>query len=150
MIPKIISAREALTEQDILKVEFNLNSDLPISYKNFLLNQNGGHPQPDSFPIQDKSWDDYGQIDYFLCIDENDTYNLSSWVNRYQKRLPFGLIPIAVDPGGNLVCLAISGNETEKVFLWDHENEAGDGEQPSQENIHLISNSFTEFIGSFM
>ena len=31
------------------------------------------------------------------------------------------MLPIAVDPGGNLVLLAIEGEDTGKVFFWNHE-----------------------------
>jgi hypothetical protein len=62
--------------------------------------------------------------------------------------VPAGFLPLAVDPGGNLICLVISGTNTGKVYFWDHEEEVEEGQQPGYSNVYLIANSFNEFLNS--
>ena len=37
--------------------------------------------------------------------------------------MPESLIPLGDDGRGNQICLGVSGDETGKVFYWDHNNE---------------------------
>ena len=57
-------------------------------------------------------------------------------------------IPIADDPGGNAICLGMSGNERGKVYFWDHEMEADEGDEPTFENVYLVAESFASFLKS--
>ena len=142
----ITRSREPINEQDIVQLESMLGVSLPIPYRNFLLSHNGGRPKPAGFPIQNNPSDDHGLVDFFLCIKDKDIYNLPTWVKRYKNRIPSELIPIAVDPGGNLVCLAVAGNNIGKVHFWDHEEEADEGEIPDYGNVYLVADSFDEFL----
>lgn len=150
MAIELTHSREPLNEEDIAKLEILLGISLPIPYKNFLLSHNGGHPKLAGFYIQNNPSDNHGLIDYFLCIKEKDIYNLLTWIKRYKNRIPSDLIPIAVDPGGNLVCLTVTGNNIGKIYFWDHEEEADEGETPGYANIYPIANSFDEFVGSLI
>src|SRR5262249_51415156 len=66
-------------------------------------------------------------------------------------RIPRSLIWIMDDPGGNLICLGVSGPDRGRVYYWDHECEPGpdgwDGRVETAENIHLITGSFAQFLG---
>ena len=65
-----------------------------------------------------------------------------------QVRMPEELVPIAHDPGGNQICIAVAGPKTGAVYFWDHEEEADDDETPGYDNVYLIANSFNEFLNS--
>lgn len=136
----------SLSEADVRSLEKELGFSLPAEYKDFLLNHNGGWPEPNEFPIEDNPSDDRGRVHYFLCIEDGDEYNLMDWVVDYEGRLPPGLLPIACDPGGNLICLSVSGENAGTVYFWDHEEEAGPGETPSYENAYHVAESFGEFL----
>ena len=58
-----------------------------------------------------------------------------------EKRLPDYFVPIAHDPGGNLICISCSETENGFVYFWDHENEGNN-------NVYLISKGFNDFIGN--
>lgn len=62
-------------------------------------------------------------VRYFLSITRNPTFSLAQKYEMYTRshRVPKEMLPIAVDPGGNLVLLAIEGEDTGKVFFWNHE-----------------------------
>lgn len=146
MVLEISHSREPVSEQDIISLESVLGAQLPDTYRKFLLLHNGGHPNPNVFPIHNNPSDNRGQIDYFLCIKVKDIYNLPTWIRRYKNRIPHDLIPIAVDPGGNLICLSIMDINRGKIYFWDHEEEADDGNAPGYGNIYLITNTFDELL----
>ncbi len=148
MAVQMYHSREQLSERDIVNTESQLGFTLPVAYRVFLLRNNGGRPQPNAFPIDNNPADTHGLVQAFLCIKEGDIYNLGTYVRRYRDRVPSGLLPIAVDPGGNLICLATSGVRAGKVYFWDHEEEANEGETPGYNNTYLIANSFDEFLNS--
>jgi hypothetical protein len=62
-----------------------------------------------------------------------------------QGRIPKKLFPIANDPFGNLICVSLTGEDCGAVYFWDHENEPDD-EDTEFRNIHLIADSWEEFI----
>jgi hypothetical protein len=62
--------------------------------------------------------------------------------------MPDELIPIANASCGDKICMSVIGDNYGKVYFWDHEQEAYEGEEPDYSNVHLIANSFTDFINS--
>ena len=71
----------------------------------------------------------------------------------YSERVPKSILPIAYAEGGNLVCLPILPESFGKVFFWDHELEASDGEPATWENLFKVADPFEEFfqnIGFFL
>ena len=75
-------------------------------------------------------------------------YHLPTWIRRYRKRIPVEMIPVATDPGGNIITLGITSNLRGKVYLWDHEEEVDEGEVPDYRNIYFVADSFQEFLNS--
>lgn len=126
------------------KLEKNLAITLPSQYREFLKKYNGGYPTPDGFFLKDKS--DGSSIDRFLGIDVGEHSNLEKYLDIYKDRIPKNLFPIAHDPGGNLIVIGLSGDTSDKIYFWDHEREP-DGYEPGMSNVHLIADSFEEFLG---
>ncbi len=138
-----------LSSETIRKVEERLGIVFPIEYRDFLRLHNGGRPRPAVFRFKKPS----GQfadscVDWFLAIYEGEHDNFESYFETYQHRLPTELVPIAHDPGGNLICIAVSGTLNGFVFFWDHENECDIGETPTFANVYLIADTFSEFVNS--
>lgn len=139
-----------LTSATLKDVEDRLGFELPDDYRNFLLKHNGGQPQPSVFHFKYESGR-YADscIDWFLAVYHGEHDNFETYYEMYKgerMRLPPELVPIAHDPGGNLICISVIGFRKGAVFFWDHEKEVGDGESPSYKNIHLIADSFAAFI----
>lgn len=148
----IRNSETPLSVEAIRKVEERLGIVLPIDYRSFLLDHNGGRPRPAVFRFK-KSPGRYADscVDWFLAIYDGEHDNFESYYETYkrdQQRLPAEIVPIAHDPGGNLICIAITGPCNGAVYFWDHENEAEDGQVPTYGNVHLIANSFSEFLSS--
>ena len=141
-----------LLSEAIRKVEDRFGIVLPIEYRDFLLLHNGGRPRPDVFRFKKPSGK-YADscVDWFLAIYDGEHDNFESYFETYkldQHRLPTELVPIAHDPGGNLICIAVSGSRKGAVFFWDHEYECDIGETPTFANVHVIADTFSEFLNS--
>src|SRR5260221_2493440 len=93
---------------DLVSFEKSFNIKLPQNYREFLLRHNGGRPEPSVFKIKEyPSNDNIGVVDTFLGISEKSEDSLQNYIKAYSNRLPKNIIPIAYDPGGNLICISI-------------------------------------------
>ena len=129
------------------KTRFKYGLRFPSDYREFLLNFNGG--RPDKWEFRFKGKRTYTEcVHYFLSMSDDPDISFHVYFQRYKvddKCLADGLIPVAFDPGGNLICLSILGEKQGGVFFWDHETEtSGRGERG--ENLRVITDSFREFI----
>jgi hypothetical protein len=145
-MPKIEEDYGPLKESVLVLYEKKWGYKLPEPYRDFLLSHNGGYPEPDAFNFKNK--DTGSSVDRFLGIDIGEYDNLIEYLENYKNRIPNDLFPIAHDPGGNLICICISGDNYGKIFFWDHDIEADEGELPDYSNITLISDSFEEFMNN--
>lgn len=143
MTTVIRDSKGPVSESKIDALEKKLSIKLPSKYRDFLKKYNGGYPEPDGFRFKDES--DGSSVDRFLGIDVGEHSNLEKYLSIYDGRVPKNLFPIAHDPGGNLVVVGVSDNEKDKVYFWDHEQEA-DGWEPDMSNVHLIADDFDEFL----
>ena len=143
--------KRSIISNEIEIVESKLNVNLPSDYKKFILKNNGGHPIKDCFPFLDNKMNKSGCIAWFYAMYDGEYSNFIKEYYTYKvfrQRLPSDLIPIADDPCGNLVCLCIDGQNKDKIYFWDHENESLELNYPWYKNISLISSNFTDFINS--
>jgi hypothetical protein len=133
-------------ERAIERVEQALIGDrLPDPYRRFLLTHNGGTPDPAGFVYADESgpYTD-SEVARFMGIGDTN-YDLEEWSEIYRGRMPEELLPIAVDPGGNVICLAIAGANRGAVYFWDHEAES---DPPTWSNVHRLADSFDAFLAN--
>ena len=114
------------TESAIAQLEAYIGSILPHSYREFLIRENGGVPELPYFVLQENgaTYAD-SVVRYFLGISENFNLDLKHNFDIYvaARRLPSFVLPIAVDPGGNLLVLLLSGIDRGALYFWDHELE---------------------------
>jgi hypothetical protein len=136
-----------VTRKDISSFEEKLKISLPISYKNYLLRCNGGNPDDGTYSMSENidGDEEFSGIDWFYSISNDYTTSLEKNINTFYGRVPYDMIPIGEDGGGNQICLGISGERYGKVYFWDHDWES-DEDEPWYENVYLIANSFEDFI----
>jgi SMI1-KNR4 cell-wall len=137
-----------ISEKEILNTEEEIGKSLPDDYKAFLLESNGGQPELKKFPIQNNENDDAGILSWFLGICPGDYHDLLTNVNRFSDRIPENLIPIARDPGGNLILMSLDGKDKGNVYFWAHEEECDEGETPNYDNLYPVADSFKRLIES--
>ena len=121
--------------------ERRLNFQFHEAYKNFLLNQNGGMPINSMFKYNATK---VSSVNFFFGINvEEEFANLEENFRIYRERLPNNFLPIAGDPGGNLICMG--GENKESIYFWLHEAESS---PPTMKNMYLIANTFQGFLES--
>lgn len=143
-VPAVIyDSNGPLDSKHLEILEKKLGKKLPLDFRAFLLKFNGGYPEPDSFNFFGS--EDGSCVDRFLGINVGEHSNLYRYFKTYSKRIPKEFLPIAHDPGGNLICIGLFGEYKNKIYFWDHEFEAN-GHEPNMTNMHLISGNFSEFL----
>ena len=139
----------ALTGAELDRFEQSHRQQIPGVYRKFLLEHNGGQPDPCEFRMRSGSTDseEAGAVKRFFGINATErTLDLAYALETFKDRIPAFLFPIARDPGGNLIGIATEGPDQGHVLFWDHEREADEGQPPSLKNLYLIANSFEEFL----
>jgi hypothetical protein len=129
--------REA-TEIDVSQFEMEIAARLPDDYRAFLLRYNGGYPQPNGFVGGNEV------LNYFFGLWQKRA-SLNYELLAYRDFIPKGMIPIACDPGGNLVLLEVARPNRGRIWFWDHECA-----NSPRKAISLLAASFTQFVDSFV
>lgn len=146
---KFSESGKKLKESKLESFEKKIGLELPLEYKSFLLKHNGGECDPCVFDFIENGEESDSSISTFYAIGGiDDDYDLEENIDIYindEKRLPDGLIPIAEDDGGNLVCISCTGDDKGKIYFWNHEEE---DEDDLTANLYFVSNSFNEFVES--
>lgn len=130
-------------------VEDHAGIKFPDAYRQHILQTNGGYCEPSVFRFRERGTCTSSRIDGFLAVTDGPHNNLRKYIDIYKKdayRLPFRMIPIAHDPGGNLICISCAGNDLGFVYFWDHELEPPEMSETYRENLHLVATSFEAFL----
>lgn len=138
---KINNFEPSVGREAINLFERFLEGKLSKEYREFLLQYNGGKPDPCDFDLADDS----SCIQEFYKLNSvNNWDDLLEIYRTFKGRIPKTLLSIACDPGGNQICLAISGRDFGKVFFWDHEKENLSNAEADQ--LEKIADSFSDFL----
>jgi hypothetical protein len=136
------------TPDELEAFEAEIGTTLPDDYRRFLLRSNGGSLDGKYCFENEKT---------SVCVSSvggfQESYSLRSERGCYQGqpvRIPRVLLWIMDDPGGNAVCLGLTGQYRGRVYFWVHDEEpdpdAWDGEVETAGNIRWLADSFTEFV----
>jgi hypothetical protein len=132
----------------IVEVEKFMNHKLPNDYLEFVLKYGGfAGGAYTYFPIEPYEGIDEGIMGIFFGINHPADSDILEACKAYKGRVPSHLLPIADDPGCNLVCLSLDGPDKGYVYFWDMSQDSGE-DPPDTSNLHLIAKSFDEFIES--
>jgi hypothetical protein len=140
MTVQITAAGDQLDSTRVLEVEERLRITLPSEYREFLLQYNLARPADNVYRTDKVTT----SIRYFFGVSSDKDKDLVIQNQTvFANRLPKKMLAIAYAGGGDLVCLRTSDGS---VYLWDHEREAGEGEEPRYENMARLASSFPEFL----
>jgi hypothetical protein len=132
------------TPGQLAYVEHLVGAKFPPSYVALLRFSNGGHPEVDTFYFEAEGVRHEWGIDRFFHI-SSDIESVENVVWHYRHRwkgAPRGMLPIADDGVGNLICLDLSEIGDGKVVLWVHD----DPDQP----LLVAADSFEALIDSLV
>lgn len=141
-----------LEASQIKDVENYAKLTFPEEYKNHLLKYNGGRCLPNIFSFHQNGKRTNSSVDWFLAIYNGEYDNLKNYIDIFkieEKRLPYHILPIAHDPGGNLICISCEGEDFGYIYIWDHEEEIDYSTSTYNSNylnLYFVANSITEFL----
>jgi hypothetical protein len=134
--------------EQVAAFEAEIGAPLPDDYRRFLLRSNGGS--------LGGNYEFEGEAASAVVRSVGgfrEGYSLRSARGCYQgspPRIPHALLWIMDDPGGNAVCLGLTGKHRGRVYFWVHDEEPvpdeWDGDVETAGNIRLLADSFTDFV----
>ncbi|UPK42414.1 SMI1/KNR4 family protein [Paenibacillus pabuli] len=139
----IYNTNEKIKLKNIEEFEAKYAVVLPVQYRDFLLEYNGGNVKPNVFKISD----DEGEtaLNTLYGLDINESYDeLSSVFDSLYGEIPNEFISIGDDSGGNQICLGTSEEYAGKIYIFLHDIEPTE----KMSNMFLISDSFDSFLDS--
>jgi hypothetical protein len=134
-----------IDEATLATFEAEIGQTLPRDYRQFLLDTNGGRPEGNQFEVPDDNTDAGVDVFYGLFGAEKRR-DLRYQIELMRERVPQGILPIGDACCGNMVCLSLRPDTAGKVFFWDHELEADDGEPATFANLFKVGDSFQQFL----
>jgi hypothetical protein len=161
--PLRVSTRRSPSDAEVDRLEARLGGALPDDYRQFIRRYGQGAVRHGKwFPLQEPTpWGQWGIVDQFLGYSTKATDGLDAALDLFEDRIPAGTLPIAYDPGGNLLLLSASGAAAPPgaVWFWDHEHRprpSSDGDDwratPGQagpaDDVYAVAPSFTTFLES--
>ena len=141
MPPEFFKRGPVISAADIDAFEGRIDRRLPADYRDFLLALNGG--RPNHHVIRDTATGDIG-VKIFFGICEEEYFDIDAECETMQGRIFSHHLSIAIDGLGNRYCVSLGPSDFGCVYFWDHEEEADEGEDPSELNLYLVADSFTE------
>jgi cell wall assembly regulator SMI1 len=126
---------------DLVEFEETNEVSLPDDYKDFLLEHNGGRPEPNELLelSTDVQW-------LYGMVEEPAWASFFHALDTYEGRIPAWYIPIGTDSGGNIFILSLFEENKGVVALWWHEDEAEQNGSEYFDNLTHVADSFSEFI----
>jgi hypothetical protein len=124
-------------------IENDWKVKLPPQLRSIIQDHNKSYPENYVFDTEKSKERVFGGL---LSFDLSSKNNIRHHFQAIRDRLPEGVFPIAIDPGGNYICLdyRIDMDAEPKVVLWDHEGFILNGKETY--NIEHIARSFDNFL----
>jgi hypothetical protein len=118
------------------ELEAHLGQVIPTDYREHLTRHDGGRMDNNS-----------GALNTVFGVGDVPEY-ASLWgiLGMRGDRVPEWLLPVADDAYGNLFCLSLREADEGSVWLWNHEEEADEGEPPSDDNLTHKADTWTAFL----
>jgi len=118
---------------------------LPDDYRDFLLETNGGRPNPNRNKMPDTI------VTYVLGMHNGDYYaSLYKHIDMFKGRLPLSTFPIATDPFGNLFIMSLHSEGHGHIYFWDHEGEPEYQDGHYVDNCTFVAYSFSDFLNNLL
>lgn len=145
---KNANAHGPLSLTRLNEFERRTRTRLPEDYRQFLLEHNGGQPEPAFFWIQ-QPVDGSRVLRFYALFEGSLLPSLNAYAGPERYGIPASLLPIADDGLGNLICIGIEAPIYGAILFLDHDRfSPNDGDE--SRGITRLSDSFTAFLQSLM
>ncbi len=134
----------ALTRADISEIGKDLSIVFPDEFIAHYLKYNGGYPEGDTY-----SWKTGGTttVNTFFSLKYDGFVNLENTYKNLallENYFPLGIVPFAVDDGGNFFCISARKIDFGRIYFL--ENEHYNIQNKELEYLTPVENSFKDFI----
>ncbi|AKJ29572.1 SMI1/KNR4 family protein [Caldimonas brevitalea] len=176
MVPIGAPAFLPLTDAEIADLEREVQGVLPQDYAEFartygccafarsvsypFLERRSMYQHPPGVGLENRLYAEGVHAHFYGSTRQPKPVHRLAWARAaYAPRMPAGLLPIADDGGGSLLCLGVAGDHAGQVYWWDHENEWDEDdyqddvgapmpEAAKWQNVYLVARSFTDWLAS--
>jgi len=141
-----------LTSEAISLFEQETKRPIPEPYKALLLRVNGGQLPGTATVFRYRlpgGKEVEGALRALLGIDAPHEFrDLRHHLELYAApaRIPMDLYPVGTDYGGNLVLMGFTGPRLGRMYFWEHELEAPEGEPPAERNVFFLAEDLESFL----
>lgn len=147
----LINSANKVSEEEVIEIENGLGIKFPEDYKAFIIQMNGGTPQEDmlyNFYDEVSELENISIIRSFFSLYADDTVlknNLKVIYNTMKNEgtIPADMIPIADDPGGNIISISLNKDDYGFIYYLNHEFE-------DVETGYLMKSKIADSFNSFI
>lgn len=138
-LPKMVFNGPALFESDLAAFEKRHKVSLPLDYREFMLEYNGGSPNPKIYGL-------FVTVQKFYSISEEGV-NLDQMCQciDWRTAYPQGILVIGRDIGGSKILLATRGAKTGTIYFLDREETL----RPRTGHVEIAA-SFSDLMGDLV
>ena len=150
---ELINSAEKINTKHIAEFENEVGTKFPEDYKNFMLESNGGTPKEDllyDFFDEVTEAENTSVIREFFSLFSDDSVKMSNLreiykIMTYEETISTDMLPIADDPGGNIIGISLNKDDFGYVYFINHEYDDLDTGYLVKSKI---AESFSNFIGA--
>ena len=125
----LINSAEKLNAEDIAEFENEVGIKFPEDYKRFMLKSNGGTPEEEwlyDFFDEVTEAENTSVIREFFSLFSDEAVKMSNLKKiyktmTYEEMIPNDMLPIADDPGGNVIGISLNKDDYGYVYFINHE-----------------------------
>ncbi len=136
---------------EIEAFEADVGSKLPQDYREFLTRSNGGYIDWHEFDVP-IAMGLVSRVGGLRAEPELSLRFARACFQGNELQIPRALLWIMSDPGGNAICIGLTGKHRGRMYFWVHDEQPDpdewDGEVETAGNIRLVAPSFTEFVAA--
>jgi len=146
------------SRDDIEAFEAEIGATLPDDYRRFLMRTSGGYLDEYRFEgatPNGGSWT--AVLSHVGGLHDKPDLSLRAARGCFQGgelQIPRTLLWIMGDPGGNGICIGLTGKYRGRVYFWIHDEQPDpqewDGQVETASNVILLANSFTDFVAGIV
>lgn len=139
---------KAISESDLIEIEQKMNLLLPIEFKEFYLQHNGGNPVVNTYYRWNE--EEKTRINSFDRIKKDNGIGLEVMYENLivkESYLPLGIIPFANDDSGNMFCLSARESDFGSVYYCNNDDYDIDNKE---ECLTLLDKGFKRFIDNLV
>lgn len=141
MVLRFTQKGPKLTDTELAGVERELGVSLPDAYRDFLLEQNGGVPNPNSLSI--KGCDELSLQWFYSIRPKQRERDLIAMTLHFREELwlPKQFLPIAMLDNDDLLLVTVSGKTPGRVALWTAVEEGFE-----RDRVQIVHRSFNDLV----